>query len=105
MGLSLEGFEAASFSLRTNQISDLVETPYGFHIIKLLEKLPASKVPLDAKVAAEIRKYLASQEISKGLPAYIPKIEAEYKVKITLPDYSPTPLAPPAANAPGADKK
>jgi parvulin-like peptidyl-prolyl isomerase len=64
MPFTFEGFEAASFSLRTNQISDLVETPAGFHIIKLLEKLPASKVPLDTKVAAEIRKYLANQEIS-----------------------------------------
>ena len=100
MPFTFEGFEAASFSLRTNQISDLVETPAGFHIIKLLEKLPASKVPLDSKVAAEIRKYLANQEISKGLPAYIPKLEAEYKVKITFPDYSPTPLVPPATNAP-----
>ena len=107
MPFTFEGFEAASFSLRTNQISDLVETPVGFHIIKLLEKLPASKVPLDNKVAAEIRKYLANQEINKGLPAYVPKIEAEYKVKITFPDYSPSPLVPPAAPAsvPGSNKK
>jgi foldase protein PrsA len=107
MPFTFEGFEAACFSLRTNQISDLVESPAGYHIIKLLEKLPASKVPLDNKVAAEIRKYLANQEINKGLPAYVPKIEAEYKVKITLPDYSPTALIPPAAPAsvPGSNKK
>jgi peptidyl-prolyl cis-trans isomerase C len=98
-GPGLEGFEAASFSLKTNQISDLVETPYGYDIIKLLEKRPASKMPLDDNVAAGIRDYLANDEINKQLPAYIPKIEAEYNVKFLDANYSPTPLAAPGATA------
>jgi parvulin-like peptidyl-prolyl isomerase len=92
----LEPFAAAAFSLKTNQISDLVETPYGYDIIKLLEKLPPSKRPFD-QVSAVIRDYLADAEISKRLPAYIPKVEAEYGVKFLGPNYSPTPLVPPAA--------
>jgi len=98
MAPELEGFEAASFSLKTNQISDLVETPYGYHIIKLLEKTPPSKVAFD-KVAANIKEYLTDVEINKQLPAYLPKIEAEYNVKFLDPNYSPTPLVPPATPA------
>jgi hypothetical protein len=98
MAPELEGFEAASFSLKTNQVSDLVETPYGYHIIKLLERLPASKVSFD-KVSAGIKEYLADVEINKQLPTYIPRIEAEYSVKFLDPNYSPTPLVPPATPA------
>ncbi len=96
---ALEGFEAASFSLQTNQISDVVETPFGYHIIKLLEKLPPSKISFD-KVSAGIKDFLANEQINKQLPVFIPKIEAEYSVKFLMPGYSPTPLAAPTA--PGA---
>jgi peptidyl-prolyl cis-trans isomerase C len=95
---ALEGFEAASFSLKTNQVSDLVETPFGYHIIKLIEKLPPSKISFD-KVSAGIKDYLANEEINKQIPVFIPKIEAEYNVKFLLPGYSPTPLAAPTAPA------
>lgn len=37
-GVFYPEFEAAAFSLQTNAISDIVESPVGFHIIQMLER-------------------------------------------------------------------
>jgi parvulin-like peptidyl-prolyl isomerase len=51
-------FEKAVFNLKTREISEVIETPFGFHIITKVseEKLPA--VPED-QAKAEIKKFLA----------------------------------------------
>jgi peptidyl-prolyl cis-trans isomerase D len=60
-GVMVRPFEEAAFSLDVGSVSDLVETEYGFHIIKVEDKkLPGSR-PLE-EVAEEIKERLIAKQ-------------------------------------------
>jgi len=95
-------FEAAAFSLATNQVSDIVTTRFGYHIIKLSEKIPAKKVDYD-KAASDIKEGLTQQALQKQFPDYLAKLKTEAGVEILdeklkaqeLPDPSRQPAGGP----------
>jgi peptidyl-prolyl cis-trans isomerase C len=80
-GKMVPEFEAAAFSMKTNQVSDIVTTQFGYHIIKLSEKLPAKKLEI-AKVSQDIKDYLKGQTVSKQLPEYMEKAKKDAQVQI-----------------------
>jgi parvulin-like peptidyl-prolyl isomerase len=91
-GIALE-FEDAAFSMKTNQISDPVETRFGYYIVRLLEKLPVSTEDF-AKAAPLIRDHLVERTAEKGLPAYFEKLKAGADVKILDEDGAKPDTAP-----------
>lgn len=109
-------FKNAAFALAaTNQISDIVTTVFGYHIIKLNEKMPAKKVEL-AKVSPNIRDYLKSEalkERSQDYRAYIQQLKKDGAVevldpKLVIPESPDTNAAPAEAKpqaAPAQGKK
>ena len=75
-------FEAAAFSLKTNQISDLVLTDFGWHIIKLHEFIPAKKTDF-AEVKDKVRGHLLQAELEKRMPAFFDQLKKDAGVEIT----------------------
>ncbi len=74
-------FEAAAYSMKPDQISDLVATDYGYHIIKLHEHLPKKKVPL-AEIAPKIKEALQRQELETQLPIYYQKLRKDAGIEV-----------------------
>jgi parvulin-like peptidyl-prolyl isomerase len=84
-GQTLPEFEAAAFSLNTNQISDVVITASGYHIIKLLEKMPAKKLDY-ATVADNLKQALIQQKSVKLAPPYLATLRKQAGADILDPD-------------------
>jgi peptidyl-prolyl cis-trans isomerase C len=88
-------FETAAFSLKTNEISDIVTTQFGYHIIKLSEKIPAKKIEL-TKVTPDVKEYLTQQQMQKrqqDVQDYLQKLKKESAVEILDDNLKPTDTA------------
>jgi peptidyl-prolyl cis-trans isomerase D len=94
-GRMVAEFEQAAFAMKNGEISDLVKTAFGFHIIKMVDNQPESTRPL-AEVRTDIEDQLKwqraqaeAEKIAKSLeaviktPADLDRVAAERNMQVT----------------------
>ncbi len=69
-GQMVKPFEDAAFSMEKGEISGIVQTQFGYHIIKLTDKKPAGMVPFE-QVKGQIGDHLFQIKLGKILQDYI----------------------------------
>ncbi len=83
-GQTVPQFDAAAFALKKpNELSPVVESNYGFHIIQLVERQEPSTVPFD-QVKDRIANLLKQQEVQKMFEDRATQLRAKSKVEIFI---------------------
>jgi peptidyl-prolyl cis-trans isomerase D len=77
-GRMVPEFDAAVFAMQPGQISDLVKTQYGYHIIKLVDKKAATTRPL-AEVRQQLNDQLAYQRAQAQAADLAQNLEKQIK--------------------------
>lgn len=87
----VEPFSKAAFSMKPNTISEVIQTPYGYHIILVTDRQKAGTEPFD-KVKGDIKEYLTNQEKVKVLQQFVDTLKNNAKIEYNDPSFDPKAL-------------
>lgn len=83
-GQMVPTFEAAAFALqKPNDLSPVVESPYGYHVIQLLERQQASTIPYE-QVKERLQGMLKQQQAQQLVAARVRDLRAKGKVEVFI---------------------
>ncbi len=79
-GNMVKPFEEVSFALKTGEVSDIVETQFGYHLIKVTDKKPESTLPFE-NIKDRLGKYLKQNKVQKDVKLYVQKLKEKANVE------------------------
>ena len=82
-GQMVPAFDQAAFALKPGEISEVVTTQFGYHVIKLTEKKEASMVPFDT-VKPRVLEFLSNQKKQERVNTFIDEAKKRAKIEVLV---------------------
>jgi len=82
-GQMVPPFDQAAFAMKPGEISDIVTTQFGYHIIKVTERRPAAAVPFE-QVSGRIKEFLTDQQKQEKADAFIQSLKERAKIEVLV---------------------
>ena len=80
-GKMIKPFEDAAFSMKVGDVSDIVETQFGYHIIKVTDKKADGVTPFE-QVKDRIAQALKQKKSDEELVKYLDNLKSQAKIEI-----------------------
>jgi foldase protein PrsA len=102
-GQMVPAFQDAAFNAKVGQIVGPVKSPFGYHVIQVEEKKPATKASF-ASTKDQIKQQLTQQQQAQQVPVFLQSLRSTAKIDVYDDRYkdafpSPLPSAAPAGSA------
>lgn len=82
-GQMVPPFEKAVWALQPGEVSDVVETQFGVHVIKMAERLPARTLTLD-EVKPQLEQFLKDKQRQEKTAAFVNSLKSKGKVQVLI---------------------
>jgi peptidyl-prolyl cis-trans isomerase C len=98
-GRMVPDFERVAFTLKQGEISDVVKTQYGYHIITVTERKEGEAKPFD-QVKEQIRATMRNKGLQDQVQGHFEKLKKDADLKIDDEALARVVMPPPSAGTP-----